>query len=531
MQKNDLLTMLDKQSKDWLTPHNIDEKLETELNNLLPPIIASHKDYYNRLIKFSYNIEQGKFEEAEDLKINKKIVEYKNKLLSPLYEELKTIIKFLTVTEENSVFELYKETVNRVRSKFSTDNDLELKNLIERISYNFKKLITLIRLENEKPENKILLIENQLKSLIMILVIWNRYTDVIYKPEELIENELDDSKKLTFQTRQRLDNKSIDELMLENDPEKIKNFYLQRITEKKGKGKGLFLNEFLGLYDNPDVRRKLDKLEKEQINQIDSVNFADRKDLEYLDKEKEVFDTNEEISSIDKSKLSEDGKNVNIGKKLGKKQDQIKNLKEIDEKEIKKARGFEIHEKIPEKESESEKSKNIKKEKAEIESEDLKTKKSKKVSLDQDKRKMLEDEASEIFKDQEELDEEEGKEQNKKDESVTFKKEKAKAKKQIDEKNLEFDMNKLSSENQNVEITNEKLKEYYENLKHEELKNLKDDYVTKEKISIKSKQSTLNIEEVASQIQSPIQNRKTKNIINDLLLQSVRKDIESIITI
>jgi len=48
--------MIDRQSKDWLNFQIIDQKLETDLNNLLSSIIASLSDYYKILIIFSLDI-------------------------------------------------------------------------------------------------------------------------------------------------------------------------------------------------------------------------------------------------------------------------------------------------------------------------------------------------------------------------------------------------------------------------------------------------------------------------------------------
>ncbi len=513
MQKNDLLTMLDRQAKDWLTPQNIDEKIETELNNLLPPIIASHKDYYNRLIRFSFNIEQGKFEEAEDVKINKKAVEHKNKLLSPLYQELKTIIKYLTITEENSSFELYRETINRIKSKFSIQNDPELRNLIEKISYDFKRLITLIRLENEKPENKINLIETQLKSLVMILVVWNKYTDIIYKPEEDIQREIEESSKLTEYTKQRLEAKSLDELIKENDLEKIKDYYLQRITEKKGKGKGLFINEFLGLYDNPQLRQKMDKLESDDMNKIDSVNYNDPKLTALYD----------EVQK--ESKKAENKKNVQ-NEKSSKRNIQADSL--VDEFEIKKARNFEINEKAEEEEHEKDKNekKASKKERFAVESSEAKIKKKKKAAITETKRKLLENEVSEVFQDQEETSEEASEVENlnaDKEKNKLTEEEIEKNRKELEE--LFEKNNEDSNPNKNSDLNvNEKLKGYYDFIKSEKLGFSKD---AKKTSNLKSSTEHENIldNETSEKIKEALEK---KNVVAQLIELTHKQHIECI---
>jgi hypothetical protein len=506
MQKNDLLTMLDRQSKYWLTPQNIDEKIENELNNLLPPIIASHKDYYNKLVRFSFNIEQGKFEEAEEIQINKKIVEYKNKNLSPLYQELKTIIKYLTINEENSVFQLFKETENRIKSSFQTDNDPELKEFLHRISFDFKKLITLIRMENEKAENKILIIENQIKSLIMILVVWNQYTDLIYKSEMELEEELEESKNISYTTRQRIQGKNLDDLLQENNIEEIKRFYLERITEKKGKGKGLFIKDFLGFYDNPELRSKVDKMEFEQNAKIDSVNYANKK-FEEFENENKNINSNEKKNKNDRlneDKLNEEKSKLNLN------QEEEKNLNEEKEKEkeeIKMARiGEEETEKIvnKEKSEKKEKKKNKKKEKIVIESEDLKAKKSKKGFIGHKQRAQLEDQTTEIFEDNSEDEDSENENENENDnekgkmENKETEETKESKKKKLYE-DFENSLNDIGEKDDTP--VNEKLKEYYSRLNQE-----KNENENEENFNIAN-------ENISSDTSSEL--NSNKNILND----------------
>lgn len=279
--------MLDRQSQDWLTPDNIDEKLNVQLNQILPPTILSHVDYYDKLNRYALYLEQGLDKEADDIKYNKKIIKYKNDQLALIYEELKTIIKHLTYTEENSVFALYIETSNKIKSSLQSNKNDQSQQLIDHCTYLFKKIITLIRLENEKPNNKIEVIESQLKALTMIIVLWRRYTDVIYTPDNDIENILNDQKE--SQEESYVDRKTLEELIEEGDPNNLKNYYFNRISEKKTKGQGLFINKFLGLYDDPTLRKKVEDIDRKIIdkNEIKVTNIK-RKKIEEQEEEEEM---------------------------------------------------------------------------------------------------------------------------------------------------------------------------------------------------------------------------------------------------
>lgn len=93
-----LLNLLDKQSENWLTPHNFNSRISNVLDLILPPTIGSHKDYYNKINKYALMVEEGKLEEAEEFKRKDLNQDFKNNLLEPVYTNLKRMIKSLTTT-------------------------------------------------------------------------------------------------------------------------------------------------------------------------------------------------------------------------------------------------------------------------------------------------------------------------------------------------------------------------------------------------------------------------------------------------
>jgi len=232
------------------------------MNKILPPTILSHVDYYNRLNKYALLMETGQLEEAEEVKLNKQVIEYKNKLLQPIFMELKMIIKHLTYTEEHSVYTLYKDTIFRIENYlYASNNKTEVNNLKENLTILFKRLICLIRSENEKADTKIEIIEKQLKALTMILVVWNKYVEIIYTPENKIEEMIERDKQINQEITDKsnhLKNKSLEEMVEEKDPRVLKDYYFSQITDKKAKGGGLFINDLRGLYDDEYVRKEVE---------------------------------------------------------------------------------------------------------------------------------------------------------------------------------------------------------------------------------------------------------------------------------
>ncbi len=63
--------------------------------------------------------------------------------------------------------------------------------LMIKLKEAFKRLVAYQRLENDKPINKLKIIEKQLTVLLKILISWQSYTDFLYKTDEDILKVLD----------------------------------------------------------------------------------------------------------------------------------------------------------------------------------------------------------------------------------------------------------------------------------------------------------------------------------------------------
>jgi hypothetical protein len=330
LDKHSLLTMLDRQAEeDWLTPSNFDEKVSKEMNKILPPTILSHVDYYNRLQKYAVLMDAGKTELAEELKINKKVIDYKNRMLQSIYEELKVVIKYLTYTEEHSVFSLYQHTILRIENYLQPNTNQDSKFLIDKFTTLFKNLIALIRLENSNPDRKVELIENQLKALTMILVLWNKYTEVIYLPEHQVEGIL--NKKGEDDQGQdgikRPD--TLEELLEKGDPRLLKEYHFTRITDKRSKG----LKDFRGLFDDQPIKTEVEDkfVPKDKVKSI-----LERNDLMQEGKEEYTETEDEEGKENFILQKSEQEKQDKIAGKetVSSKKPEAKKSKDKDKKKI-----------------------------------------------------------------------------------------------------------------------------------------------------------------------------------------------------
>jgi len=116
MQKHDLLTMLDKQSEEWMTADNVDKKIFKNIDTLLPPTILSHADYYVKLQRQALLADTGNHEAAQLARENRKIIDYKNAQLREIYQLVKESIRLMTYTSEHATYEVYQDYVNRIKN-------------------------------------------------------------------------------------------------------------------------------------------------------------------------------------------------------------------------------------------------------------------------------------------------------------------------------------------------------------------------------------------------------------------------------
>lgn len=195
-EKQALLTLLSQEAeKHWLTPQNFNQKISNVLDSILPPSIVSHKDYYNKLNKYSILLEQGRLEEAEVVKREDLNQTYKNKLLEPIYNNLKAMIRNISYTFEHNYYDMYLTLKQRIENNYDVTQGIGFE-ITNTLKNKFKELILKQRSINEAPNNKLELIEKQITNIMSLMITWNRYCEVLYMSnEELHEFSLRMSNK------------------------------------------------------------------------------------------------------------------------------------------------------------------------------------------------------------------------------------------------------------------------------------------------------------------------------------------------
>ena len=183
-EKQALLTLLSKEAENnWLTPQNFNKKISNVLDSILPPSVVSHKDYYNKLNKYSMLLEQGRLEEAEVFKREDLNQEVKNKLIEPIYNNLKSMIRNISFTHEHNYFDKYLTLKKRLENNYDITKGVGLE-ILNKLKEKFREIVEKQRLLNERPLNKIELIEKQVTNILSMLITWNRYCEILYMTGE-----------------------------------------------------------------------------------------------------------------------------------------------------------------------------------------------------------------------------------------------------------------------------------------------------------------------------------------------------------
>lgn len=214
-----LLSLIDREAEHWLTPQNFYQNISSVIDEILPHTIISHRDYYNKVNKYALLMDKGMVESAENLKNNSENSEFKNKLLEPIFTNLKKMIRHLSKNPEHVYLEKYTSIKNKLENHYDITKG-EGKIIHDKFKDIFTSLIEKQRILNDVPNNKINLIEKTLTSLINITITWNKYIEVLYMTDEEI-SKLNSGNGVDTREIDLLDDKEINEKLEENSKEQL----------------------------------------------------------------------------------------------------------------------------------------------------------------------------------------------------------------------------------------------------------------------------------------------------------------------
>lgn len=186
-----LLNLMDRQAENWLTIKNFNQKIPYVIDELLPPTVISHNDYYSKLSAYAVLVDSGELEKAEELKRGDFNIEEKNSILEPLFINLKKMIKSISKTNENKYVEAYSIIERKLKNAYNTERG-EGKDLLDNFKSLFKKMVEIQRQINENDSNKLIAIEHTLQNLINLIITWNKYVEILYMTADAMQKNIDE---------------------------------------------------------------------------------------------------------------------------------------------------------------------------------------------------------------------------------------------------------------------------------------------------------------------------------------------------
>ena len=204
-----MMYLLDLQTSEWLIPkEGKSNDVMGIAEELAPQSIISHKDFYNKVNKYAILLSQGRIEEANRLKLNDANYKLKNKLLIPVFNNLRKMIRHMSLRPEDAYLQKYKE----IRLRLEKMEDKAEKNrLLRELNQKYHSLVVLVKKYMELPQEKFKFIERTLISITNLIVTWNHYIEILYLTDEEIHlnstNNLIDARELEkFEGREYFQN-------------------------------------------------------------------------------------------------------------------------------------------------------------------------------------------------------------------------------------------------------------------------------------------------------------------------------------
>ena len=115
-----MLEAMELDSKRWPTLADLNQKVNE--NVILPQTILNYAEYYNKLQSLGFYAEQGDHEAMQKLLDKEDVMEKKNLLLQPLFRDLKSAIRHMSLTEEYRLLKEYVDARNAILSNYPADS-------------------------------------------------------------------------------------------------------------------------------------------------------------------------------------------------------------------------------------------------------------------------------------------------------------------------------------------------------------------------------------------------------------------------
>lgn len=170
-------------AKSWPTLANLTTKIEADV--IIPQTILNYGEYQAKLQRLAMFAELGDREAMQAVLDNQVVLEKKNRLLQPLFRDMKSQIRHMSFTPE---YEMLREYVHKRRQIETSVKGQASEAWKEKSCEQLRELYAILLAKRQQKIRgslslRVKTLQKRLENIFELLSLWNQYVEVVYMPE------------------------------------------------------------------------------------------------------------------------------------------------------------------------------------------------------------------------------------------------------------------------------------------------------------------------------------------------------------
>ena len=170
-------------AKHWPSLTNLQERIDADV--IIPQTVLNYQEYQNKLQRLAVYAELGDHTAMQSVLDNQLVLEKKNRLLQPIFRDLKSQIRHMSYTPEYEVMRDYLTQRRQIESsvKGQASEAWRTKSLTQ-----LRELYAMLLVKREQKIRssvamRLKTLQKRLEDIFHLINLWNQYIEVIYMPE------------------------------------------------------------------------------------------------------------------------------------------------------------------------------------------------------------------------------------------------------------------------------------------------------------------------------------------------------------
>ena len=170
-------------AKSWPNLANLNQKIEADV--VIPQTVLNYAEYQAKLQRLAMFADMGDQQAMQDVLDNQLVIERKNKLLQPLFRDIKSQIRHMSFTPEFEIIREYVSKHKQIQNSVKAMSNAEFK---EKQLGQLKELYSMLLAKRQQKIRgslslRLKTLQQRLENIFELLNLWNQYVEVIYMPE------------------------------------------------------------------------------------------------------------------------------------------------------------------------------------------------------------------------------------------------------------------------------------------------------------------------------------------------------------